>query len=106
MILFHSRIPSTPNAEYMFSVLSVTSFLRAADTISPSLSAALLYFGLMTYIVLAILNEVRPMWYYVLSGVLFVLSQLDYFLLSKVICNVSPALLSASSAPTYGWMVD
>jgi len=48
-------------------------------------AAALVYFGLMTYIVLAILNEVRPMWYYILSAVLFILSQLDYFLLSKVI---------------------
>lgn len=28
------------------------------------------------------------MWYYVLSAVLFVLSQLDYFLLNKVICKV------------------
>ncbi|RPD67670.1 hypothetical protein L226DRAFT_474558 [Lentinus tigrinus ALCF2SS1-7] len=34
------------------------------------------------------LNELRPMWYYVLAAVLFVLSQLDYFLLSKVICRV------------------
>jgi hypothetical protein len=43
----------------------------------------------MTYIVLAILNDVRPMWYYVISALLFVLSQLDHFLLSKVICRVS-----------------
>lgn len=43
----------------------------------------------MSYIVLAVLSEVRPMWYYVLSATLFVLSQLDYFLLSKVICRVS-----------------
>jgi hypothetical protein len=44
----------------------------------------------MTYIVLAILNNFRPMWYYVISAVLFVLSQLDYFLLSKVIiCRAS-----------------
>lgn len=51
-------------------------------------SAALLYFALMMYIVLGILNEARPVWYYVLAAVLFILSQLDYFLLSKVICNV------------------
>ena len=42
----------------------------------------------MLYIVLGILNEVRPMWYYVLAAILFVLSQLDYFLLNKVICKV------------------
>ena len=42
----------------------------------------------MTYVVLGMLNEVRPMWYYVLAAILFVLSQLDFFLLSKVICKV------------------
>ena len=51
-------------------------------------SAAVLYFLLMTYVVLGMLNEVRPMWYFDLAAVLFVLSQLDFFLLSKVICNV------------------
>lgn len=51
-------------------------------------SAALIYFALMLYIVLGVLNEVRPVWYYVLSAILFILSQLDYFLLSKVICRV------------------
>lgn len=43
---------------------------------------------MMLYIVLRVLNEVRPMWYYVISAILFILSQLDYFLLSKVICRV------------------
>lgn len=42
----------------------------------------------MLYIILGILNEVRPVWYYILAAVLFVLSQLDYFLLNKVICDV------------------
>lgn len=51
-------------------------------------SAALVYFGIMLYIVLGVLNEVRPAWYYVISAILFILSQLDYFLLSKVICRV------------------
>ncbi|KAF8583593.1 hypothetical protein K439DRAFT_1647190 [Ramaria rubella] len=49
-------------------------------------AATLFYFGLMTYVVLGILQEIRPMWYYILAAVLFVLSQLDFFLLSKVIC--------------------
>lgn len=57
----------------------------------PLRSAAILYFAIMTYVVLAMLNEVRPMWYFVLAAVLFVLSQLDFFLLSKVICKVRPA---------------
>lgn len=47
-------------------------------------SAALLFFGLMTWIVLSVLREVRPMWFYILAAALFVLSQLDYFLLNKV----------------------
>ena len=42
----------------------------------------------MLYIVLGMLNELRPVWYYVIAAALFVLSQLDYFLLNKVICNV------------------
>ncbi|KZP12262.1 hypothetical protein FIBSPDRAFT_898358 [Athelia psychrophila] len=50
-------------------------------------AATAIYFILIAYIVLGVLNEVRPMWFYVLSGVLFVLSQLDYFLLNKVICK-------------------
>ncbi|TFK81589.1 hypothetical protein K466DRAFT_557746 [Polyporus arcularius HHB13444] len=52
-------------------------------------AATILYFGIMAYVVLGLLNEVRPMWYYVLAAVLFVLSQLDYFLLSKVICKAA-----------------
>ena len=44
----------------------------------------------MLYVVLGILNEVRPVWYFVLAAVLFILSQLDYFLLNKVICKVRP----------------
>lgn len=56
-------------------------------------SAALLYFIIMLYIVLVMLNEIRPTWYYILAAVLFVLSQLDYFLLNKVICNVSSCAL-------------
>ena len=43
----------------------------------------------MVHIVVGVLEEVRPLWYFVFSAVLFVLSQLDYFLLSKVICRVS-----------------
>jgi len=50
-------------------------------------AAAILYFAFMAYIVLGVLKEVRPMWYYVISFVLFVLSQLAYFLLSKIICK-------------------
>ena len=64
-------------------------------------SAALLYFIIMLYIVLGILNEIRPVWYYIFAAVLFVLSQLDYFLLNKVICNVRRPLLSAQVDRTH-----
>lgn len=47
-------------------------------------SAAILFFVLMAWIVLVVLREVRPLWFYILAAVLFVLSQLDYFLLNKV----------------------
>jgi len=63
-------------------------------------AAALLYFGTMAYIVLGILKEVRPMWYYILSATLFVLSQLAYFLLSKVICKGSKRKVDGSFIAT------
>jgi len=50
-------------------------------------AAAIIYFLVMIYVVLGILNEFRPLWYFVLAMVLFILSQLDYFLLNKVICK-------------------
>jgi len=47
-------------------------------------SAAVLFFVTMTWIVLVVLREVRPLWFYILAATLFVLSQVDYFLLNKV----------------------
>jgi len=63
-------------------------------------AAALVYFVLMTYVVLGMLREVRPIWFYVLAAVLFVLSQLDYFLLSKVICNGTGAKVDGAFITT------
>lgn len=62
--------------------------------------AALIYFGIMLYIVLGILNEVRPVWYYVIAAILFVLSQLDYFLLNKIICRGSSMKVDGSFIAT------
>ena len=56
-------------------------------------SCAVAYLLIMAYIVLRVLNEIRPMWYYVLAATLFVLSQLAWFLLSRVICKVRESLL-------------
>jgi len=63
-------------------------------------AAAVLYFGIMAYIVVIVLNEIRPMWYYILSFALFVLSQLDYFLLSKFICKGTSARVDGSFIAT------
>ncbi|CAA7264959.1 unnamed protein product [Cyclocybe aegerita] len=61
---------------------------------------ALAYLGLMSYIVLRVLNETRPMWYYILAAGLFVLSQLAWFLLSRVICRGSNAKVDGSFLAT------
>ncbi|KDQ49990.1 hypothetical protein JAAARDRAFT_200331 [Jaapia argillacea MUCL 33604] len=63
-------------------------------------AAALLYFIIMIWIVVGVLNEVRPMWYFILAAILFVLSQLDFFLLNKVICKGSTAKVDGSFVAT------
>jgi len=63
-------------------------------------AAAILFFVMMTWIVLVVLREVRPMWFYILAATLFVLSQLDYFLLNKVICRGSNAKVDGSFVAT------
>ncbi|GBE89332.1 hypothetical protein SCP_1503400 [Sparassis crispa] len=63
-------------------------------------AAALIYFCVMLYVVLGILNEARPVWYYVVAAVIFVLSQLDYFLLNKVICKGTSAKIDGSFVAT------
>jgi len=40
------------------------------------------------------------MWFYVLSALLFILSQLDYFLLNKVICKGTTAKIDGSFIAT------
>jgi hypothetical protein len=42
----------------------------------------------MTFVIVRGLNQFRPMWYFVLSFTLFLLGQLAYFLLGKLICDV------------------
>ncbi|KAG6916795.1 hypothetical protein DXG01_005318 [Tephrocybe rancida] len=59
-----------------------------------------LYLALMTYIVLSVLHEKRPMIYYALSALLFVLSQLAWFLLGRVLCTASNARVDGSFLAT------
>ncbi|KAF7371100.1 hypothetical protein MSAN_00744800 [Mycena sanguinolenta] len=83
---------SPPQALHSIPLFVLTSIWPGATVI--------IYFGIMTYIVLAVLNEVRPMWFYILSAALFVLSQLAYFLLSKVICKGSNQKVDGSFVAT------
>jgi hypothetical protein len=53
------------------------------------------------YNVLAILNEVCLMWYYVISAILFIISRLDYYLL-RVICRVSFVCFTGSPPLFFG----
>jgi len=85
-------VSNPPEALRSISLFILTS-------IWPALTA-LLYFIIMSYIVLRILNETRPMWYYVLAAALFILSQLAWFLLSRVICKGSNAKVDGSFVAT------
>ncbi|KAL0057070.1 hypothetical protein AAF712_016306, partial [Marasmius tenuissimus] len=73
--------------------------LFVLTSIWPAFSA-LAYFGLMTYIVLGVLNETRPMWFFILAAGLFVLSQLAWFLLGKVVCRSTSAKIDGSFIAT------
>jgi hypothetical protein len=73
-------LSSPPESLHSIPLFVLTSIWPAA--------CAIVYLILMTYIVLQVLNETRPMVYYILSAALFILSQLAWFLLNRVICKV------------------
>ncbi|THH03733.1 hypothetical protein EW145_g6050 [Phellinidium pouzarii] len=85
--------PSNPPAE----LRSVPLFVLTS--IWPG-AAALLYFLIMAYIVLGVLRERRPMLYYLAAAICFVLSQLAWFLLSKVLCRNTSAAIDGSFIAT------
>lgn len=62
--------------------------------------SVIIYLVIMSYIVLQVLNEMRPLWYYLLSAALFVLAQLAWFLLNKVICKGSNQKIDGSFVAT------
>ncbi|KAI0246342.1 chitin synthase III catalytic subunit [Lactifluus subvellereus] len=62
--------------------------------------AALLYFIVMMWIVGRFLREQRPLVYYALAGILFIFSQLAYFLLSRPICDGTNAKIDGSFIAT------
>lgn len=63
-------------------------------------AAALIYFLVMLYVVFVMLQEVRPMLWYLVAAAAFVLAQLDVFLLSKVICKGTDAVVDGSFVAT------
>jgi len=63
-------------------------------------ATAVLYFGIMLFIVVKVLKETRPVWFYILAAALFVLSQLAWFLLSRVICEGSNSRVDGSFVAT------
>lgn len=91
---FTSALQSDPPQD----LLSIPLFVLTS--IWPAACFAI-YFILMTYIVLGVLREIRPMWFYVLSGILFVLSQLAYFLLGKVVCNGTNGKIDGTFIATF-----
>ncbi len=54
----------------------------------------------MIWIVVKKLREQRPLVYYILAGILFILAQLAYFLLSRPICNGANAKIDGSFLAT------
>jgi Chitin synthase export chaperone len=54
----------------------------------------------MIWIVVKKLRELRPLVYYMLAGILFVLAQLTFFLLSRPICNGTNAKIDGSFLAT------
>jgi len=64
------------------------------------LVCAFVYFMLMVYIVVRVLRETKPLWFYILAAVLFVLSVLAQLLLSKVICEASDAKVDGAFIAT------
>lgn len=85
--------PSNPPS----NLTNVTLFVLTS--VWPAFCAAA-YFIIMAYVVIGILREIRPLVYYAGAALLFVLSQLAYFLLSKVICKGTSAKIDGSFLAT------
>ena len=51
----------------------------------------------MSYVILQVLHEKKPVLFYVLAAALFILSQLAWFLLGRVICKVTLGVFNFTS---------
>ncbi|KZT34053.1 hypothetical protein SISSUDRAFT_318192 [Sistotremastrum suecicum HHB10207 ss-3] len=63
-------------------------------------AATLIYFGIMLWVILHVLQEIPPVWYFVLSLAIFVLAQLDFYILSRTICQGTKAKIDGSFIAT------
>jgi len=99
-------VSSTPEALKNIPLFVLTSIWP--------LVTALFYFAIMLWIIRRVLYETRPVWFYTLALFLFVLSQLAWFLLGRVICTGSNSKVDGSFVATlletmsvvalwYGW---
>jgi hypothetical protein len=61
---------------------------------------AFAYLIIISIIVLRVLRERKPMWWYLLAATLFIMSQLAWFLLGRVICNASNQKVDGSFIAT------
>ncbi|KZO99427.1 hypothetical protein CALVIDRAFT_380762 [Calocera viscosa TUFC12733] len=85
------------NATQLANLQNITLFVLL-DIWPPA--AAFIFFAIMASIVMCILRELRPIALYFLTAILFVLSQLAYFLLSRVICERTSAKIDGSFVAT------
>ncbi|KDQ16375.1 hypothetical protein BOTBODRAFT_107135 [Botryobasidium botryosum FD-172 SS1] len=63
-------------------------------------AAAFFGFAILMYVVVRVLRERKPMFFYLAAVFLFVLSQLAYFLLSKPLCRASDSKVDGSFIAT------
>jgi hypothetical protein len=84
-----------PGMCVLFSLPRVPCMMRDVTS-----SAAFFYFILMVWIVARVLHERRPLVYYSLAAILFIVAQLVYFLLSRTICDGTNAKIDGSFIAT------
>lgn len=62
--------------------------------------AALIFFGIMTYVVVAVLREMKPLFFYCGSLAAFIAAQVVFFLANKPLCEASSSMVDGSFIAT------
>ena len=89
------KYPSVRDNQYLARIVRLPC-LPLFNSYPFQSSCAFAYLAIMAFVVLRILNETKPMWYYSLAAALFIISQLAWFLLGRVLCNVCCSFSSPS----------